>query len=166
MSTQLPPPPGSPKAASASIWKQWWFWVAMVVVVAVAASVASNDTSGGGDDTSGGGDDAADCHEAAAAWLETLQSAFYREYRNAAITPSGYVEADTSEGRAYYVAVKVEGVAGVAVFGTSDPPLQADPGLIAAANSAASQLSDLGADISEDSSAGTLLLDDNGTLHR
>jgi hypothetical protein len=51
---------------------------------------------------------------------------------------------DTSEGAAYYVAVKGSGVSGVAVFGTSDPPRQADPRLIAAANSTASQLSDLG----------------------
>jgi hypothetical protein len=69
---------------------------------------------------------------------------------------------DTSEGTAYYVAVTVDGVSGVAVFGTSDPPLQSDPGLIAAANRAATQLSDLGADIPKDSPAGALLLDDDG----
>ena len=55
------------------------------------------------------------------------------------------------------------GVDGVAVFGTSEPPLQFDPALIAAANAPASQLSDLGADIPEDSPAGPLLLDDNAT---
>jgi hypothetical protein len=80
------------------------------------------------------------------------------------MTSSGFVEADTSEGKAYYVAVAVEGVDGVAVFSTSEPQLQSDPGLIAAANSAASQLSDLGAVIPEDSSAGALLLDDDATL--
>lgn len=83
----------------------------------------------------------------------TLQSAFYEQYRDAEMTPLGYVEADTSEGKAYYVAVRVEGVDGVAVFGTLKPPLQSDPGLIYAGNSAASQLSDLGPDIFEDSSA-------------
>jgi len=36
--------------------------------------------------------------------------------------------------------VVVEGVDGIAVFGTSKPPLQSDPGLIAAANGPASQL--------------------------
>jgi hypothetical protein len=45
------------------------------------------------------------------------------------------------------VAVNVDGAAGTAVFGTSDPPLQSDPGLIAGANSTATQLSDLGVDI-------------------
>lgn len=135
----------------------------MVLIVAVGAGVAS--TSGEGDGAEGDvvADGVAECQQPATAWLDTLQSAFYRDYRDAAITASGYVEADTSEGTAYYVAVNVEGVAGTAVFGTSDPPLQADPGLIAAANSAASQLSDLGADIPEDSPAGVLLLDDDGT---
>jgi hypothetical protein len=72
--------------------------------------------------------------------LDTLQSAFNRKYRRAAITSSAYVHADTSEGTAHYVAVSVEGIFGVAVFGTSDPPLQADTSLITAANSAARQL--------------------------
>ena len=61
------------------------------------------------------------------------------------------------------MAVNVDGVAATAVFGTSDPPLQSDPGLIAAANSTATQLSDLGIDIPEDASAGGLALDDAGT---
>jgi len=61
------------------------------------------------------------------------------------------------------VAVTVEGVSGVAVFGTSDPPLQADPGLMAASNFSAKSLSDLGADIPRDSPAGILLLDLAGT---
>jgi hypothetical protein len=73
-------------------------------------------------------------------WLDTLQSAFNREYRSAAITSSAYVHADTSEGMAYYVAVTVEGISGVAVFGTSDPPLQADTNLITASNPAAGPL--------------------------
>ena len=107
--------------------------------------------------------EASECKQPAAAWLETLQSALYPEFRANSITSSGYVEADTSGGKAYYVAVTVEGVPGVAVFGTSEPPLQADPGLIAAANPAASQLSDLGADIPEDSPAGAQLLDDDAT---
>jgi hypothetical protein len=46
----------------------------------------------------------------------------------------------TSEGTAYYVAVSVEGISGVAVFGTSDPPLKADTNLITAANPAAGRL--------------------------
>ena len=41
------------------------------------------------------------------------------------------MKADTSKGTAYHVAVKVEGAAGVAGVGTSDPPLQVDPGIIA-----------------------------------
>jgi hypothetical protein len=97
------------------------------------------------------------------AWLDTLQSAFYQEFRSDPITSSWYVEADTSEGTAYYVAITVEGVSGVAVFATSDPPRQADPGLIAGANATANQLSDLGIDIPEDSSAGALLLNDDAT---
>lgn len=50
------------------------------------------------------------------------------------------------------------------MFGTSDPPLVSSPGLMAGANSAAMQLSDLGIDIPLDSSAGALLLDQDGTL--
>jgi len=108
-------------------------------------------------------DEASECLQPATAWLDTLQGGFYKEYRNDSITSSAYVEADTSEGTAYYVAVTVDGISGAAVFGTSDPPLKSNPGLIAAANPAAAQLSDLGADIPEDSPAGTLLLDDGGT---
>jgi len=74
------------------------------------------------------------------------------------------VEASTSEGEAYYVGVQVEGVSGVAVFGTSEEPLISDPGLIAGANSPARQLSDLGIDIPLDSPAGALLLDHDATL--
>jgi hypothetical protein len=107
--------------------------------------------------------DTSDCLQPAGAWLDTLQSASYTEYRSEAITSSAYVETETSEGTAYYVAVNVDGVAGTAVFETSDPPLQSDPGLIAAANATATQLSDLGIDIPQDSSAGALLLDDAET---
>jgi hypothetical protein len=103
------------------------------------------------------------CLQPATAWLDTLHTAFYRRYLDEPITSSAYVEADTSEGTAYYVAVTVDGVLGAAVFGTSDPPLKSNPGLIAAANPAAVQLSDLGADIRKDSPAGTLLLDGDGT---
>lgn len=107
--------------------------------------------------------DSGPCETPADAWLDTLQSAFFREHRDAAITDSAYIEHDTAGGVAYYVAVTVEGVSGVAVFGTSDPPLQADPGLMAASNFSAKSLSDLGADISRDSPAGLLLLDLAGT---
>jgi len=86
------------------------------------------------------GGTSADCLRPSRAWLDTLKSAFNRKYRRAAITSSAYVHADTSEGTAYYVAVSIEGMSGVAVFRTSDPPLQADTTLITAANPAAGQL--------------------------
>jgi hypothetical protein len=133
MSLPMPPPPQAPKPAPAPIWKRLWFWVLVVMVVgawAGAVSIRMSSVEG----------DPVDCLRPARRWLATLQSAFNREYRSAAITSSAYVHADTSEGMAYFVAVTVEGVSGVAVFGTSDPPLQADASLITAANSAAGQL--------------------------
>jgi hypothetical protein len=149
------PPPSPP---SRPIWKRWWFWVGVVVVIGAVGSAV-----GGGTSETGDGETTLQCVQPSTAWLDTLQSAFYQEFRSEPITSSWYVEADTSEGTAYYVAVTVEGVSGVAVFGTSDPPRQADPGLIAGANATAHQLSDLGIDIPEDSSAGALLLDDDAT---
>jgi len=157
MSYPMPPPPGPPTPTAAPIWKRWWFWVAVVVAIA-AVGAAVGDGDGGADDAGVAGD--SDCLHPGIAWLGTLQSAFRRDL---GISSSAYVEVDTSEGTAYYVAVRVEGIPGVAVFGTSDPPLRADPGLIAAANSTARQLSDLGAEIPEDSPAGALLLDEGGT---
>ena len=158
MSAQMPPPPPVRGPQPTPIWRRWWFWVAVVVAVAAVASVTQNETSG-----SDGDEASASCRTTAGSWLDTLHSAFYSEYRDSSSSSPGFVEVETSEGVAYYVAVEVDGVAGVAVFGTSEPPLQADPGIIAAANPAASQLTDLGADIPEDSSAGMLLLDDAGT---
>jgi hypothetical protein len=168
MNADLPPPsrgdafPPRPDAQSPSqaptpIWKRWWFWLAVVVVVA-ATGTAVGVGEGGTDE------EASDCLLPASAWLNTLETAFYAEFQDApgGITSSAYVEVDTSEGAAYYVAVTVDGVSGVAVFGTSEPPLRSDPGLIAAANEEATQLSDLGADIPEDSPAGALLLDNDG----
>jgi hypothetical protein len=133
MSLPMPLPPPAPKPAPAPIWKRLWFWVLVVMVVGAWAGAASIRMSS---------DEGApvDCLRPARAWLDTLQSAFNRKYRSAAITSSAYVHADTSEGTAYYVALSVEGISGVAVFGTSDPPLQADTNLITAANSAAGQL--------------------------
>jgi hypothetical protein len=170
MNADLPPPPRrdalpprpdaqSPGQAQAPLWKRWWFWLAVVVVVAAIGTAV-----GVGEGRTGADEAALYCPVAANAWLDTLESAFYPEFQDApgGITSSAYVEVDTSEGAAYYVAVTVDGVSGVAVFGTSQPPLQSDPGLIAAANEAATQLSDLGADIPEDSPAGALLLDDDG----
>jgi hypothetical protein len=148
------PPPGA--LATSCVPKRCRLWVATVLPVVILAGVAC---SGRADDEQ----QPVDCRQTAGSWLDTLQGAFYREYRGAAVTSPGYIEAATSEGTAYYVAVKVKGVAGTAVFGTSDPPLQSDPGLIAAANQVASQLSDLGADIPEDSPAGMLLLDGEAT---
>ena len=104
--------------------------------------------------------EASDCQQPGIAWLATLQSSFRRDL---GISAAAYVEVDTSEGTAYYVAVRVDGVPGVAVFGTDDPPLQGDPGLTAAANPVASELSDLGADIHDGSPIGKLLLNDDGT---
>ena len=133
MSLPMPLPPPAPKPAPAPIWKRLWFWVLVVTVVgawAGAVSIRMSSDEGA----------SADCLRPARRWLATLQSAFNREYRSAAITSSAYVYADTSGGTAYYVAVTVEGSSGVAVFGTSDPPLQADTNLITAANPAAGRL--------------------------
>jgi len=59
----------------------------------------------GGDDDEGSMGlapaDSGPCETPADDWLETLQSTFYREHRNAAITDSAYIEHDTSEGVAY-----------------------------------------------------------------
>jgi hypothetical protein len=132
MSLPMPPPPQAPKPA-APISNRLWFWVLVVMVVgawAGAVSIRMSSDEGA----------SVDCLRPAKRWLDTLQSAFNREHRSAAITSSAYVHADTSEGTAYYVAVSVEGISGVAVFGTSDPPLKADTNLITAANSAAGQL--------------------------
>lgn len=171
MNTDPPPPPPrrdgfparpdaqSPAQAQAPIWKRWWFWLAVVVVIAAIGTAVGSGEGGIGTDRA-----ASDCLLPASAWLDTLETAFYPEFQDTpgGIMSSAYVEVDTSEGTAYYVAVIVDGVSGVAVFGTSDPPLQSDPGLIAAANHAATQLSDLGANIPEDSPAGALLVDDDG----
>jgi hypothetical protein len=114
----------------------------MVIVglIVLGAIVNAFDAESGGDSSEGSAV-ASGCRQPADSWIDTLQSAFYPDYQSAGITSSAYVVADTSEGEAYYVAVEVDGVSGVAVFGTSDPPLQSDPGLIAAANSAASRAS-------------------------
>jgi hypothetical protein len=130
-------------------------------VVILGAIVVSSQ---GADEDDPGSATTATCLEPSGNWLDTLQGAFYREHRQSDITDAAYVEAETPEGTAYYVAVTVDGVSGVAVFGTSDAPLQADPGLIAATNPPASELSDLGADIPLDSPAGDLLLDGTGIL--
>ena len=158
---QTPAPPSKPPRSRTGV-------IIALAIVGFIADVSIIDTFSGSDDGSSSGDegtaDTSDCLRPAGAWLDTLQSAFYKEYRSAAITSSAYVETETSEGTAYYVAVNMDGAAGTAVFGTSDPPLQSDPGLIAGANSTATQLSNLGVDIPEDSSAGALLLDDAGTF--
>lgn len=133
MSLLMPPPPQAPEPAPAPIWKRLWFWVLVVMVVgawAGAVSIRMSSDEGA----------SVDCLRPARRWLDTLQSSFNRKYHRAAITSSAYVHADTSEGMAYYVAVSVEGISGVAVFGTSDPPLQADASLITAANSGAGRL--------------------------
>ena len=138
MSLPMPPPPQAPKPAPAPIWKRLWFWVIVVMVVGAWAGAVRVRMSS--DEGVSGGGASADCVRPARAWLDTLQSAFNHEYRRAAITSSAHVHADTSEGTAYYVAVSIEGISGVAVFRTSDPPLQADTNLITAANPAAGQL--------------------------
>ena len=146
MSLPMPPPPQAPKPAPAPIWKRLWFWALVVMVVGAWAGAVSvrlsSDEGASAVSVRLYSDEGAsvDCLRPARRWLDTLQSAFNRKYRSAAITSSAYVHADTSEGMAYYVAVSVEGISGVAVFGTSDPPLQADTSLITAANSAAGQL--------------------------
>lgn len=156
--SSLPPPPQPPTPSARPVWRRWWFWVGVVVVLAAIGSAVGNSDGDSSDEVIA----ELYCSQPAAAWLDTLHSAFYKKYRDEPITASANVEAETSEGRAYYVAVVIDGVSGAAVFGTSDPPLKSNPGLIAAANPAAVQLSDLGADIREGSPAGTLLLDDDG----
>jgi hypothetical protein len=156
-----PPPPTPQRPAPKPVWMRWWFWVGVVIVLAAIGNAVGDDDGTTSDVEAADG--SSECLEPATAWLDTLQSAFYPEHRDAAITSSAYVETETSEGTAYYVAVTVDGVSGVAVFGTSDPPLQSNPGLMAGANAAAVELSDLRIDFSEDSSAGALLLDDGGT---
>jgi hypothetical protein len=136
----------------------------LVLLGAIISMFDGGSDSGSEPSESDRGAATSECRLPADGWLETLQSGFRREYKDAAITSSAYVETETAEGTAYYVAVEVEGVPGVAVFGTSDPPLQSDPGLIAGANDTAHELSISGIDIPEDSAAGTLLLDDGGTL--
>ena len=144
MSLPMPPPPQAPKPAPAPIWKRLWFWVLVVMVVGVwagAVSIRMSSDEGASQPQAPALSIASvDCLRPARRWLDTLQSSFNRKYRSAAITSSAYVHADTSEGTAYYVAVSVEGISGVAVFGTSDPPLQAETDLITAANSAAGRL--------------------------
>jgi hypothetical protein len=158
--TVLGPPPAAPKKKWPRSTKIAIAIIGSVIVLGIIGALATQQPSTTNDEET---DDASSCRRPAAAWLATLQSGFYSQYRDAPMTALGYVEADTSEGKAYYVAVTVEGVNGVAVFGTSAPPLQSGQGLIAAANPTASQLSELGADIPEDSHAGALLLDDAGT---
>jgi len=120
-----PAPPSKPPRSRTGV-------IIAIAIVGFIAVVSIIDAVSGSDDGSSSGDegmaDTSDCLQPAGAWLDTLQSGFYKEYRSAAITSSAYVETETSEGTAYYVAVNVDGVAGTAVFGTSDPPLQSDPG--------------------------------------
>ena len=134
MSLPMPPPPQAPEPAPAPIWKRLWFWVLVVTVVVAWAGAVNIRMS------SDEGSASVDCLRPARRWLDTLQDSFNRKYRRAAITSSAYLQADTSEGMAYYVAVSVEGISGVAVFGTSDPPLRADASLITAANPVAGRL--------------------------
>jgi hypothetical protein len=143
MSLPMPPPPQTLEPAPPPIWKRLWFWVIVVMVIGAWAGAATiRMSSDGGASMSSDGGAPANCLRPARAWLDTLQSSFDRKYRSATITSSAYIHADTSEGTGYYVVVSVEGISGVAVFGTSDPPLQADATLITAANSAAGRLFD------------------------
>jgi hypothetical protein len=153
-----PPPPTAPKKKWPRSTKIAIGVIGTVLVVGIVGALVTEQEPIG-DGAAG----AISCEQPSGAWLATLQSGFYSQYQDVPMTALGYVEADTSEGKAYYVAVTVEGVNGVAVFGTSAPPLQSGQGLVAAANPTASQLSELGAAIPEDSRAGALLLDDDGT---
>lgn len=132
-----------------------------VALVGVLVAVSCVSTPEAGAPAQAGG--MSGCEEPADAWLANLASAFFREHRFASIKRAAYVDVETTDGTdAYYVAVEVEGVTGIAVFGTSKPPLQSDPGLVAAANAAAEELANLGVDIPPNSSAGLLLKDLNG----
>ena len=121
--------------SSKPLWKRWWVWVLAVVVVLIGLAQTQGDRAPEGQasptDQLTPADQGPGCDQPATAWLETLQSGFYRDFRSAGITGSGYVKQDTDQGVAYSVAVTVEGVSGVAVFGTSNAPLQSDPGLVA-----------------------------------
>lgn len=124
--------------------------VSQIPTVSQSASVSQSATFSG-------------CAQPADAWLDTLAGEFYPDHRDATIERAAYVEVETTDGSdAFYIALEVDTVGRVAVFGTSKPPLRSDLGLTAAANAAAEELSDLGLDIPVNSSAGQLLKDANG----
>ena len=166
MSTSVPPPrldeggapPGSDHAP------RWIWWLSVpVLVVLVALALKSGGTSDPEGVTGPGGDEASDCMPPAEAWIDTLEGAFSAEHVGATVHESAYIEKETTdETPTYYVAVRVEGVPGIAVFGTSDPPLQGDAGTTAVANDSARQLSDLGAAVAPDSPLARLLMDPAG----
>ena len=165
MPDSVTPPPrlddGVPIDSRTPRWIWWLGAPVLVVLIALAFKDAPASESEGG--TGPGSDEASDCMIPAQVWIETLQGAFFEEHPGATVQESAYIEKETTdETPAYYVALRVEGVSGVAVFGTSNPPTQDDAGLIAAANDSARQLSDLGRAIAPDSPAARLLMDPEG----
>jgi hypothetical protein len=133
----------------------------LALSVALLVAVSCTSTPEVGTPAPGGG--ISGCEAPSAAWLDTLASSFFAEYVGAPIKRAAYVDIETTDGTdAFYVAVELAGVSGIAVFGTSKPPVRSDPGLIAAANATAEELTDLGADIKPNSPVGLLLKDFNG----
>ena len=165
VSTSVPPrrpDEGTPSEIDRTPRWVWWLTVPVVVVLIALAL----ETGGNSDPLEGAGpdnDEASDCMPPAQAWIDSLKGAFFEHHLGATVHGSAYIEKETTdETPTYYVAVMVEGVSGVAVFGTADPPTQGDVGPTAVANDAARQLSDLGATAAPDSPTARLLMDPEG----
>ena len=165
MATSVPPPrldEGIPSESDRS--PRWIWWLGAPVLVVLIALALKSDGASESEEGGPGTDEASDCMQPAQAWIDTLEGAFFDHHAGATVQESAYIEKETTdETPAYYVALRVEGVSGVAVFGTSNPPTQDDAGLIAAANDSARQLSDLGRAIAPDSPTARLLMDPEGS---
>ena len=81
---QTPAPPSKPPRSRTGV-------IIALAIVGFIAVVSIIDTFSGSDDGSSSGDegtaDTSDCLRPAGAWLDTLQSAFYEEYRSAPSRP-------------------------------------------------------------------------------
>lgn len=133
------PPAAPPSRTGPPRWVWWAIGIfGVLVILAVTADAASESPPDEAADDGG-----AECNVPNQEWLELLSGSFFPEYRDATIEDAAYVEVETSEGPATYVALKVDAVDRVAVFGSSGDPSTDDPGLTAAANGPAFQLSNL-----------------------
>lgn len=105
----------------------------------------------------------ATCPPASPDWIGLIQNGFYEQYRDAEITDSGYVQVETDDGTAYYVALRVEGVEGTPVFSGTEPPTgQRGPGILDAADDDAEQLADIGTAFAPGSRFATRFQDPDG----